>query len=263
MSKSLWQMGAQIADSVGPWSLHATRSKLHEQGAKVRKRAGIGTDFWQYRPLGDGESSNRIDWRKSARSDDVLVRERERQTPSPLTLWCDRSASMVYKSNAELMTKLDYAYTLAASLVQCVALADDRATALIDSPQTTPRQDLAMRLEEQSEPVLQRIPDNQLVVMISDFLMPEEFFKNFADTHHDFIFVHVCDPYEVAFPFLGRVQFSGYEHEADVLLDKAEAAKADYCAAFEALSLKIATIGRYVRADTSQSLADTVRTIIS
>ncbi len=263
MSESLWQLGAHIADSAGPWHIHATRSKLQEQGARVRKRAGIGTDFWQYRPLGDGESRNQIDWRKSARSDDVLVRERERQTPSQLTFWCDRSASMDYRSGEKLMTKLDYAYTLAASLVHCAALVDERATALMDSPGITPKRDLAMRLEEHSELILDQVPDHQLVVLISDFLLPHERLKAIANTGHDILCVHVCDPYEVTFPFSGRVQFTGCEGEADALLDHAEAAQANYLAAFEMLCEKVKTLGRYVRASTACSLIDTVHEIIA
>jgi hypothetical protein len=42
-----------------------------------RRRSGPGEDFWQYRAYSFGDSAQSIDWRKSARSDRVLVRENE------------------------------------------------------------------------------------------------------------------------------------------------------------------------------------------
>ena len=36
-------------------------------GEHGRRRAGMGDDFWQYRPLRAGDSVRSIDWRRSAR----------------------------------------------------------------------------------------------------------------------------------------------------------------------------------------------------
>ena len=46
-------------------------------GEHGRKRAGPGEAFWQYRPYSFGDSTQRIDWHKSARSDRVYIRENE------------------------------------------------------------------------------------------------------------------------------------------------------------------------------------------
>jgi uncharacterized protein (DUF58 family) len=48
-------------------------------GDHGRRRAGMGDEFWQYRPAHAGDSARMIDWRRSARSDSHFVREREWQ----------------------------------------------------------------------------------------------------------------------------------------------------------------------------------------
>ncbi len=52
------------------------------QGIHGRKRAGAGESFWQYRPYAFGDSTQRIDWRKSARASQVFIRENEWKPPT-------------------------------------------------------------------------------------------------------------------------------------------------------------------------------------
>ena len=67
-------------------------------GVHGRKRAGVGETFWQFRPFVWGESTTRIDWRRSARDDRVYVREREWEAAHTVWVWMDRSPSMAYVS---------------------------------------------------------------------------------------------------------------------------------------------------------------------
>ena len=46
-------------------------------GLHGRRRAGSGENFWQFRRFVSGEEARRIDWRRSARDDNLYVRERE------------------------------------------------------------------------------------------------------------------------------------------------------------------------------------------
>ena len=63
-------------------------------GEHGRRRAGMGDEFWQYRPSHAGDSARMIDWRRSARSDSHFVHEREWQAAQSVTLWIDSSRSM-------------------------------------------------------------------------------------------------------------------------------------------------------------------------
>src|SRR4051794_38544970 len=62
-------------------------------GVHGRRRAGVGETFWQFRPFVMGESTGRIDWRRSARDDRVYVREREWEAAHTVWVWIDRSPS--------------------------------------------------------------------------------------------------------------------------------------------------------------------------
>src|SRR5580698_9257180 len=63
-------------------------------GLHGRRRAGPGENFWQFRRFVSGEEARRIDWRRSARDDNLYVREREWEAAHTIWLWPDRSPSM-------------------------------------------------------------------------------------------------------------------------------------------------------------------------
>ena len=81
-------------------------------GAHGRRRAGVGDDFWQYRPAQIGDSRRRIDHRRSAMGDQEFVRESEWQIAQSVMLWVDQGASMRFTSDANLPQKVDRARLL-------------------------------------------------------------------------------------------------------------------------------------------------------
>src|SRR3982750_2722896 len=82
-------------------------------GLHGRRRAGSGENFWQFRRFMSGEPSARVDWRRSARDDNLYVREREWEAAHTVWLWPDRSPSMVFASALVWETKLDRALVIA------------------------------------------------------------------------------------------------------------------------------------------------------
>ena len=75
-------------------------------GAHGRRRAGMGDEFWQYRPSTPSDSARSIDWRRSARSNDAhFVREKEWQAAQTVELWVDAAQSMTFASSANVPTK--------------------------------------------------------------------------------------------------------------------------------------------------------------
>ncbi len=82
-------------------------------GQHGRRRAGLGDDFWQYRPVQEGDQRRQIDWRRSARSDTEFVREREWQIAQTVMMWVDGAASMRFSSDKNLPQKADRAQLLA------------------------------------------------------------------------------------------------------------------------------------------------------
>src|SRR6266403_1868608 len=68
------------------------------QGVHGRRRVGQGETFWQFRQYQPGDAAARIDWRKSAKSQRLYVRETEWEAAQSVWLWRDASASMNYSS---------------------------------------------------------------------------------------------------------------------------------------------------------------------
>ena len=79
------------------------------QGVHGRRRVGQGETFWQFRRYEFGDSTQLIDWRQSAKSQPVYVRETEWEAAQSVWLWRDGSPSMAYRSNSGLPTKVERA----------------------------------------------------------------------------------------------------------------------------------------------------------
>src|ERR1700741_1831677 len=62
-------------------------------GLHGRRRSGSGENFWQFRRYVSGEAARRIDWRRSARDDNLYVREQEWEAGHTLRICPDRSPS--------------------------------------------------------------------------------------------------------------------------------------------------------------------------
>ena len=67
-----------LADRLPDLVLEAQRvANTVAQGMHGRRRAGPGETFWQFRQFQSSDAATVIDWRRSASSDHLYVRERE------------------------------------------------------------------------------------------------------------------------------------------------------------------------------------------
>src|ERR1041385_9221636 len=95
-------------------------------GLHGRRRAGPGENFWQYRRFVNGEPSNSVDWRRSARDDNLYVREREWEASHTIWLWTDRSPSMDFVSKLSEWSKLDRALVVSFALAEVLVQGGER-----------------------------------------------------------------------------------------------------------------------------------------
>lgn len=199
-------------------------------GEHGRRRSGLGDDFWQYRPLRQGDTLRDIDWRRSGRSDTQFVREREWQIAQSVILWVDQAASMRFASGKELPTKADRARTLALATSILLIRGGERVGLTgFDLP---PRRGQAQisRLaemlaqddpEDYAEPEARGMIPQSRAIFFSDFLgnpAPiEAALTKAADRGVRGALVQILDPTEESFPFDGRTIFQsvggGYVHE--------------------------------------------------
>src|ERR1700738_5007712 len=100
------------------------------QGVHGRRRVGQGDAFWQYRPYREGDSASQIDWRQSARSRHLFVRETEWEAAASVWLWRDASPSMQYASLRNTDTKAVRGELLTLALASLLADAGERVAVL-------------------------------------------------------------------------------------------------------------------------------------
>ena len=198
------------------------------QGAHGRRRTGPGESFWQFRHAQPGDAATAIDWRQSARTDQLFLRESEWSAAQTVWMWRDGSASMNWRSSPHLPSKRHRAelllLALAALLIrggERVALLDgglapttgagalERLATALERPA---RQGADMRLSLHSTPVL-----------VGDFLDPlnglADRLARLGGRGH---LLQVLDPAEESLPYDGRVRFLGMEGEGEMLARRAE-----------------------------------------
>jgi uncharacterized protein (DUF58 family) len=191
------------------------------QGVHGRRRTGRGDSFWQYRPFAEGDAAQRVDWRQSARSDRLFVRETEWEAAQTVYLWVADGAGMRWHS-AAAPAKRDRAALLTLALASLLLRAGEHVRLLGGAPhpasgrQALPA--LAALLAQMTEqelvlPPQVRVARHAHVVLMGDFLEPLTeirsaigYFAGIPVTGH---ILQVIDPAEAELPFRGRVRFQG------------------------------------------------------
>ncbi len=256
----------ELAAGLPPLLVAAERvAATVSQGVHGRCRVGQGETFWQFRRYQPGDSMQSIDWRQSAKSQPVYVRETEWEAAQSVWLWRDVSPSMYYRSAGGHPAKIYRANLLLLALASLLArggehvallgsglppaagrVALTRLAALIgetieDNPDGAPA----------SLPDYQFLPCHACLVLIGDFLSPlpeiAATIGAFTDIGVSGHLLQVIDPAEETLPFSGRIRFVGPEQEGEVLVGRVEATRSDYLAEMAAHQRGLHALARQAR----------------
>src|ERR1700761_7476536 len=241
MSFALQHQAQNVAALLPPLLLEAERvASSVQQGIHGRRRAGMGESFWQFRRYTAGDAAQRIDWRQSARTDKLFIREREWEAAQNVYLWADHSGSMRYGSDRNLPTKTERAHVMMLALASLLLRGGEQVVWLSNDPVIargkTGLKAIAARIElsgsAESVPPQIRIARNAHMILCSDFLMPpeelEKLMHYYAALNLRGALIHILDPAEVDLPFEGRLELQGCESEAPMLLANARALREQY-----------------------------------
>lgn len=219
-------------------------------GVHGRRKSGSGEIFWQFRPFVSGESSSRVDWRRSARGDHAYVREREWESAHTVWIWFDRSASMRFGSSLAPVTKIDRAAVVALAFADLCVGSGERAGLLgLTRPMATAGviESLAEaiatdeRLRGPSEaPLPPAAPASarSLVLLVGDFLSEpsetERTLGGIAASGAIGEIVMIADPIEETYPYSGHVEFLHPAGSMRLLAPKAQSLREAYLARLSA-----------------------------
>ncbi|HMS94729.1 MAG TPA: DUF58 domain-containing protein [Tabrizicola sp.] len=210
-------LGQSLPPLLAEAEMLASTVMLGEHG---RRRAGMGDEFWQYRPAHAGDSARNIDWRRSARSDAHFVREREWQAAQSVTIWVDQGRSMGFSGAKGRAPKSDRAKLLALALSVLLLRGGERVgLAGLGHPHAGRAQllKLAVRLsgeggaQDYATPETEGMVSYGRGVFLSDFLGDlqgiEAGLARAADRGVKGCLIQILDPAEEEFPFDGRTIF--------------------------------------------------------
>jgi uncharacterized protein (DUF58 family) len=208
------------------------------QGVHGRRRVGVGDSFWQFRPFVTGDAGARIDWKQSAKSDRVYVRDLEWEAAQTVCLWRDASPSMAWRSVRTLPEKRERAELLLLALASLLFRAGEQVRLIgVDGRVFAGRGALdgverALPSGGDGLPPAAQLPRHAGAVLLGDFLGDLDAIRaslrRLAENSIRGHVVMVLDPAELALPYDGRVRFRGLEGEADAIVPRVEGIRTAY-----------------------------------
>ncbi|MGR3617208.1 MAG: DUF58 domain-containing protein [Paracoccaceae bacterium] len=189
-------------------------------GEHGRRRAGLGDDFWQYRPTQPGDSRRMIDHRRSARSDTQFTREREWKIAQSVMLWTDQGGSMRFTSDPNWPEKIDRARLLSLAIAILLIRGGERVglTGATLPPRRGEGQVLRLAHSLTNDDDRDYAPpEHRAMIPHARALFISDFLGDFSEIHLALtkaadrgvrgVLVQVLDPSEERFPFQGRTIF--------------------------------------------------------
>ena len=212
------------------------------EGMHNRNKDGLGDNFWQFRKYEYGDPAHLIDWKKTAKSNETFIQEKELQTLQNFVIWRDTSRSMNFRSSESIDTKLYRANLFTLTLT--IILSKSGENIVLNGLKTELLKGgnavnfVSNQINEKvtdsykSRPNINEIKNNSDVILIGDFLNnineTEKTIKELSNRGINGIIIQILDPAERFFPYKGRINFNGLEGEQNILIGKAESVRNDY-----------------------------------
>jgi len=228
-------------------------------GIHGRRRSGPGETFWQFRQFQSSDTARQIDWRRSASSDHLYVREREWEAAHTVWLWPDLSASMDFRSHLSNTTKRERAIVLMLAAAELLVRGGERV-AFLGLTQPTASRKATTRIAEaiianQSATALAATqpPKTHLTrfsgaIVLSDFLDPiartREHIEALAADGASGHLIQILDPAEESLPYEGRTEFLSPTGDDRWVIDRAQSLRPRYRQRFEAHRAELAAIAK-------------------
>ena len=233
-----------LADRLPDILIEAKRiAQTVAHGIHGRRRAGPGETFWQFRQFGASDTYREIDWRRSASSDHLYVREREWEAAHTVWLWPDLSPSMDFRSHLAPTTKRDRAIVLMLAAAELLVRGGERVAVLglthpTASRKATTRIAEAILANEDAPALLATQPPKTHLqrfsgaMLFSDFLDPiartREHVEALAADGAAGHLVQILDPAEETLPYEGRTEFLSPSGADRWVADRAQSVRERY-----------------------------------
>lgn len=227
----------------------AARATLHH-GAAGRRRSGLGEQFWQYRRYAQTDAADRVDWRRSARGDELFVRETEMESARTFLFWSDPSPGFQWSSSDDQPRKSDRANAILLAVAIKLSKSGERIGSFSMGRRPGIGRTATDRLAEDLFANQPSIPTPQgaaiATIIASDFYDPPDVWEArlhpLAKSCEQGILLQVRDPIEINFPYRGRTRFRKPGENRNLILGRAETLRDAYLEKVAAQNEKIRAI---------------------
>ena len=218
-------------------------------GLHGRRRAGPGETFWQFRQFQASDTLRQIDWRRSASSDHLYVREREWEAAHTVWLWPDLSESMNFRSHLATTSKRDRAVLLMLAAAELLVRGGERV-AMLGLTQPTASRKATTRMAEAilahdgsvttsaTQPPKVHLARFSGAILFSDFLDPiaktREHIEALAADGAVGHLIGIVDPAEETLPYEGRTEFLSPDGGQRWVADRVQSLRTQYKERLEA-----------------------------
>ena len=240
-SADLRSEAESLARQLPGLNFKAEASEAAHIGSAGRRRPGTGEHFWQYRRYAQEDAADRVDWRRSAKGNELFVRETELETARTVLFWCDDAAGFRWKGEGDLRTKAEEAQLLMLTLGILMSKDGERIGMLGAGRSASFGKKAVARLAED----LERGTNGQFpspprsaatLVLASDFYAPltewQARLAPLAAKCPEGVLLAVSAPIEEDFPFEGRTKLSRPGTGIDRILGRAETMRDTYLRRF-------------------------------
>lgn len=183
------------------------------RGQHNQRQGGPGHDFWQYRDFQSGDHSRSIDWKQSAKTDRILIRQKEKETQKRTSIWLQNDIGMNFSGTRHGQTKYECGAVI--SLVAAMISAQRHDPVSLSGVGSLSLDDMTHILAEATyQPSVDDLTGHD-VFLIGDFLSADHFLEALP-SHKKVHLIQILDPVEIDLPFSGRTLFehpAGYDHE--------------------------------------------------
>lgn len=228
-------------------------------GLHGRRRAGPGETFWQFRQFQSSDTLRQIDWRRSASSDHLYVREREWEAAHTVWMWTDLSPSMNFRSHLAPTTKRDRALLITLAAAELLVRGGERVAMLGLTSPTASRKATARMAEailahedstmlQSTQPPKVHLTRFSGAILVGDFLDPiektREHIQMLAADGAVGHLIEVVDPAEETLPYEGRTEFLSPGGGQRWVADRVQSLRAEYKERLEAHRAELIEITR-------------------
>ena len=223
-------------------------------GLHSTRFAGKGENFWQFKEYSQGESIMNIDWRKSASSNKILIKQNEKELSKTIYLYFDRSYSMNYKSKNINYNKFFFSALLALTL--CKLFSKNKEKVFIFNSYNKPidcsaninnfNNSFLNNSKQHTFPSINHFKDKSLCIIFSDFLYEkkelQELITKLKKKEVLGYMVQVLDPMEVNFKLSNTTLLNDLETNETLVFDKNKDLEKEYSSKIKELENNLRSI---------------------